>query len=339
MKRIRETLDRCFDEYVMSDELSNLKEEILANATDHFYDLIEHGESEEDAENTVLESLGDLKALLRELGAEKKEHEFRQFDPFGSDVFRGFTDTVNSLFGSLSQGPEESGERSEVFANIEALDIHGISMDIHTCPSEDAMLHVNARGNIDRLSLEAKDGTLYIVESGTGRLFSNGIHLFLALPAQLSSADVHLASGDLTAESLHLDSFRFQSVSGDLSVRNGSIQDLAMKTTSGDISLRLEEVHRLYAELVSGDAEIWCTYGGTFALTSISGDIETDIRNDFESILIKTRSGDVCVRPGSGVPVKADLGTISGSLSSSVPCREEGREVNIRTISGDIVLH
>ena len=339
MKRIRETLDRCFDEYVMSDELSNLKEEILANATDHYSDLIKHGESEEDAENTVLDSLGDLKALLRELGAEKKEHEERQFDPFGSDVFRGFTDTVNSLFANMFQVQEEIGERSDAFANIEALDIHAISMDIHACHSEDAVLHVNAKGNIDRLSLEVKDGTLYIVESGTGRLFSNGIRLFLSLPAQLSNADVHLASGDFSAESLHLDSFRFQSVSGDLSVKNGSIRDLAMKSTSGDIFLNLEEAHRLYAALVSGDAEISCTRGGTFALTSISGDIEIAARKDFESILIKTRSGDVSVTSGSGIPVKADLGTISGSLRNDLSAQEEGREVNIRTITGDILLH
>ena len=339
MKRIRETLDKCFDEYMMSDELTALKEEILANATDHFDDLVKQGIPEEEAEATVLESLGDIRTLLRELGAEKKQPNRKSFDPFESDVFRGFTNTVNSLFSSMFQENEENGERSEVYANIDALEITGIAMDIHICPSRDEMLHVNAVGNIERLSMEVKDSTLHITENGTGKLFSSGIDLDLAIPETLEMMDVHLVSGDFLAETLDLHSLRFQSVSGDLTVKNGSIGDLAVKTTSGDFSLNLERVNRMYSEAVSGDAEVSCTHGGTFAMSSMSGDIEADIQEDFENLRIKTRSGDVTVRSVSRLPVNADLGTISGSVDCSLPSSPDGKDVSIRTISGDILLH
>ena len=54
MERINEYLDQCFNAYVRNEELDNLKEEILANATEHFADCINHGESKEEAEATVM---------------------------------------------------------------------------------------------------------------------------------------------------------------------------------------------------------------------------------------------------------------------------------------------
>lgn len=92
MERIKAKLDQCFDEFVMSEELKNLKEEVLANMTDHYADLIAQGEPKETAEQIVLESMGDIRALLREIGAVKKTEAAYRFDPFGSDSIHGFTD-------------------------------------------------------------------------------------------------------------------------------------------------------------------------------------------------------------------------------------------------------
>ncbi|MBR2768351.1 MAG: DUF4097 family beta strand repeat protein [Solobacterium sp.] len=339
MERIREILENCFSEYVMSDELTNLKEEILANATDHYYDLLAHNESEEEAEKTVIASLGDLRALLRELGAQKKKPDTGKFDPFGSDVFRGLTDPVGNLFSNLFQEPAGTQEIKEVFADIEACDIRGISMNIHIASSSDSLLHTRAAGNLERLTLHSDSGTLYIEERSSGKLFQSGIDLWLELPKQMNAMDVHVISGDLLAEELSLDSFRFQSVSGDLDLKHGSIGDLAMKTTSGDLTLHLNQARRLYAETISGDVTLRFRHGGEIAVSSLSGDIDAIITAGFESIRIKTRSGDVSVKPGSAHPVKTDLATISGSLENSVVSIDEGKEISVRTISGDILLH
>jgi hypothetical protein len=72
MDQIKKYLDECFDEYVASEELENLKEEILANASDHYADLIAQGNSHEEAMETMWKSLGDIPALLRTIGAKKR---------------------------------------------------------------------------------------------------------------------------------------------------------------------------------------------------------------------------------------------------------------------------
>ena len=337
MERIKEYLDRCFREYVMTPELENLKEEVLANATDHYADLISRGESEAEAEETVMASLGNIEALLNEIGAEKKHAESERFDPFGSDVFQEFADSVSTMFTSLFQPGRESGERVEQYDDVVSLNIRGLSMDIHVKPSRDDLLHVQAEGNLEQIRFENEGGQLKIQESGTGRtLFQNGIDLYLELPVHVSNMDIQLVSGDLDASQLRLDSLRFQSTSGDLNIRNGSIGDLAIRTVSGDAYLRLLEVSRFYAESASGDIDIRCENGGSFIGTAKSGDIDAVFLARFESAGFKTVSGDVSVTVGKGIPVHTDLKSISGSVDCSLTSAEGGSDICIRTVSGDI---
>ena len=336
MERIKAKLDQCFDEYVMNEELENLKEEVLANMTDHYADLISQGESNEAAEQIVLESMGDIRALLREIGAVRKTEAAYRFDPFGSDTIRGFTDTVNSLFTNLFQGREENGTREEVYANIEKIDITGMSMDIHISPSSDEMVYVRAEGNLDQIMMEVTGDTLVIKELRSGRIFQNGMDVFLQVPEHLHSADIQVLSGDLTAEMVNLESIRFQSTSGDLEIRQGSVKDLAVKTASGDAYIRLKEIHRFYGELASGDVDIRCENAGSLACACQSGDIDAEIEESFDSIQFKTVSGDVSLKMKHPEKIRTELRSMSGSIDSNVSSFEEGNEVSIQTISGDI---
>ena len=337
MDRIREYLNQCFDVYVMSEELKNLREEIMANATDHYEDRISQGETPEDAEAEVRASLGDIPALLREIGAEKKQENQTRFDPFANDTFQGLADSVNSLFNDLVRSQGKNGTQHEVYANIECIEINGISMDVHVSPSEDELLHASAEGNLDQISFEVEDNTLSIEESGSGKtLFQSALDLYLEIPADVRSLDVQVVSGDLTIANADLDSLRFQSASGDLSVKSGKIKDAAVKTASGDVELRLREMNRYYGELASGDADLRCENGGSLVCICQSGDIDAQFTEGFESITFKTVSGDISLKANPRIPVNTELSSISGSIDctrSSVP---DGKDVRIRTVSGDI---
>ena len=336
MERIKAKLDQCFDEFVMSEELKNLKEEVLANMTDHYADLIAQGEPKETAEQIVLESMGDIRALLREIGAVKKTEAAYRFDPFGSDSIHGFTDSVNSLFNNLFQEREENGIREEVYANIGKIEITGMSMDIHLSPSQDEMVYVRAEGNLDQITMDVTDDTLMIKELRSGRIFQNGMDVFLQVPEHLHSADIQVLSGDLTAEMVNLESIRFQSTSGDLEIRQGSVKDLAVKTTSGDAYIRLKDIHRFDAELASGDVDIRCDNAGSLACACQSGDIDAEIKETFDSIQFKTVSGDVSLKMKHPEAVRAELRSMSSSIDSNIQSVEEGNEISIQTISGDI---
>ncbi|MBQ1467122.1 MAG: DUF4097 family beta strand repeat protein, partial [Solobacterium sp.] len=106
--------------------------------------------------------------------------------------------------------------------------------------------------------------------------------------------------------------------------------------TSGDAYIRLKDIHRFYAELASGDVDIRCDNAGSLACAYQSGDIDAEIQETFDSIQFKTVSGDVSLKMKHSESVRAELRSMSGSIDSSVQSVEEGNEVSIQTISGDI---
>ncbi len=337
MDRIKDYLNRCFDEYVMSEELLNLKQEIFANVTDHYADMISQGMDPEEAQAEVRASLGDIPALLGELGAEKKRPARKRFDPFGSGVFREMNDSVSSLFSDLCQEQGENGTLKQEFADIEAIEITGISMDIHVCASTDGKVHAMAEGNLDQISFEVEDSTLSVEESGSGSaLFQSALDLYLELPETVRSMDAQVVSGDLTMGGISMDSLRFESASGDLEIRSGRAGDIAVKTASGDVSMRLRELGRFYGELSSGDVNLRCDQCGSLLCTCQSGDIDAQITEDFSTILFKTVSGDISLKTAPALAVNAQLSTISGTIDSFRTEEAEGRSVRIRTVSGDI---
>lgn len=339
MERIKEYLDQCFNAYVTNEELKNLKEEILANATEHFADCVNHGESREEAEQTVMDSLGDIPSLLAEIGAVKKDEEPARFDPFGTDVFQGFSGSLSNMFNSLFQTSSKNGTRNETFSEIVSVIIHGFSVDIHVKPSTDDLLHVEAEGNLDQITMREERGLLKIVEeASTRKPFQSDMDLTLELPGYLQAIDVHVVSGDLDLNDVSLESLRFQSTSGDLSMKGGSVNDLAIRTASGDADLNLLSVSRLYAELASGDVDLVCKEAGSVACSCQSGDINGVFKSSFDSIGFKTVSGDVALKISGDIPVQADLNTVFGTIDSAVASAEGGKEVIVRTVSGDICM-
>ena len=339
MEKINEYLNQCFGPYVMSTELENLKEEILANATDHYNDLLSQGKSAAEAEETVLASLGDIKGLLQEIGAPKKEtYRSAQFT-LDKDLIRDFADSVTGIFTRALDSFGHDGTRTEVYANIEKIEIHGVSVDIAVLPSNDELVHVSAEGNQDEISFEVNDDTLIIREELSGNLiFRSGMDLKLELPSSLHKMDVQVVSGDLNISGVSLDQLDFQSTSGDLTVRHGSLGALYMRSLSGDVYARLNELDSFDAKLASGDADIKCIYGGEFSAETQSGDIDAEFGETITSFFAKATSGDVSVKLPRSLRIAPNLSSLSGSIDTGIPSDPDGLPVTVRTISGDIKL-
>ena len=339
MEKINEYLNQCFAPYVMSTELENLKEEILANATDHYNDLLSQGKSAAEAEETVLASLGDIKGLLQEIGAPKKE-AFRsaQFT-LDRDVIRDFADSVTGIFTRALDSLGHDGTRTEVYANIERIEINGVSVDIAVLPSNDELVHVSAEGNQDEISFEVIDDTLIIKEVLSGNLiFRSGMDLALEVPSTLRSMDVQVVSGDLNINGVSLEKLCFQSTSGDLTIRHGSLGAMYMRSLSGDVYARLNDLDSFDAKLASGDVDIKCIYGGEFSAETQSGDIDAEFGETVTSFFSKATSGDVSVKLPRNINTAPNLSSLSGSIDTSLPSYPDGVPVTIRTISGDIKL-
>ena len=340
MEKINEYLNQCFGPYVMSTELENLKEEILANATDHYNDLLSQGKSEAEAEETVLASLGDIRGLLQEIGAPKKETTSRsaQFT-LDKDLIRDFADSVTGIFTRALDSLGHDGTRTEVYANIETVEIHGVSVDIAVLPSSDELVHVCAEGNQDEISFEVVDDTLIIREVLSGNLiFRSGMDLALEVPSSLRTLDVQVVSGDLNVSGISLEKLGFQSTSGDLTIRHGSLGTLYMRSLSGDVYARLNDLDSFDAKLASGDVDVKCIYGGEFSAETQSGDIDAEIGETVTSFFAKATSGDVSVKLPRRLRIASNLSSLSGSIDTGISSDSDGLPVTVRTISGDIKI-
>ena len=340
MEKINEYLNQCFGPYVMSTELENLKEEILANATDHYNDLLSQGKSEAEAEETVLASLGDIRGLLQEIGAPKKETASRsaQFT-LDKDLIRDFADSVTGIFTRALDSLGHDGTRTEVYANIEKIEIHGVSVDIAVLPSSDELVHVCAEGNQDEISFEVVDDTLIIREVLSGNLiFRSGMDLALEVPSSLRTLDVQVVSGDLNVSGISLEKLGFQSTSGDLTIRHGSLGTLYMRSLSGDVYARLNDLDSFDAKLASGDVDVKCIYGGEFSAETQSGDIDAEIGETVTSFFAKATSGDVSVKLPRRLRIAPNLSSLSGSIDTGISSDPDGLPVTVRTISGDIKI-
>ena len=74
-KRIRSLIDEIFSEMKMTAENLALRDELMANAQARYEDAVSGGKTEEEAFAEVAASLGDVRALLREMNDEPRERK------------------------------------------------------------------------------------------------------------------------------------------------------------------------------------------------------------------------------------------------------------------------
>lgn len=140
---------------------------------------------------------------------------------------------------------------------------------------------------------------------------------------------------------------RFRTGSGDLRLHDvrGAVSAELM---SGDLDLVADGPIRLDVRIVSGDLAVQAGSISALRATTTSGDVRVDGRFDGDGpYAIETVSGDVAIAPMG--PVRVDLRTVTGDISSDVPATtgdgpgsrsvvvgSGGPTVDVRSTSGDV---
>lgn len=240
-------------------------------------------------------------------------------------------------------------------ADIEKLDLNLIAFDVTIRNSEDDNVRVIINGKEDRkdkISIDNDSNVLKINESQwksicLGFCFSNDeVIIYLPkdfnkeikikntsgditfLDSYLSNMDIQSVSGDIIIlEALNL---KIKSVSGEVTITKGD--NIEVNTTSGDISVDKALVSKISS--VSGDIRIGKT--GNVELNTISGDIDIDDLVVEGTSNIETKSGEVKIDRINETYVETK--TTSGDVSISYNDRKSENTLNIKTISGDIVV-
>lgn len=183
----------------------------------------------------------------------------------------------------------------------------------------DGLLAVRAGGGVDDLEVEVPRDATVVVEASSGDVAARGLRAEQRY--RTSSGDIQLdrVAGRLTAEAVSGDvrivaadgvEVSARTVSGDLSLQAGTIATMRAITTSGDLRIAgsFEGDGPFTIQTVSGDAMVAPAGGLLITVSTITGDIRTDIEARQEG-----PSGQRRVIVGSGAPAMSFSST-SGDL-------------------------
>lgn len=176
-------------------------------------------------------------------------------------------------------------------------------------------------------------GTLYVRYAGSGVKLSSGLEkeLTILLPEGLKLTDAKLSavSAAVNVEALTADTILFSTVSGDAYIDITSAKKLTVNSVSGDVTVtagRLDEVET----------------------DAVSGDMRLHIARTPEKISADSVSGDVVIRLPESAGFTADIDTVSGRVSGSLPMEKQGKtryvcgngscDIRVDTVSGSVQL-
>lgn len=207
-------------------------------------------------------------------------------------------------------------------------------------------VHVRSTHDLDlgHLVVERDDHRL-VLDAGRGAGHPRSGDLVIDVPA---SAEVVIEGDSVDVEVERLTGVqRFRTGSGDLRLHDvrGAVSAEVM---SGDLDIVADGPIQLDIRIVSGDLAVQAGSIAALRATTTSGDVRVDGRFDGDGpYTIETVSGDVAIAPEG--PVRVDLRTVTGDISSDVPATSgDGRgrrsvvvgsggpTVDVRSTSGDV---
>lgn len=330
-----------------SREKLDLIEELTDNLYQKYLELTEKGASEEEALNTVMDSLGDVDELVNFLNEEYGSSDHTDPLPVSLNMPGAFPEVKNG-----AQDPEQKFSNAQntymksddEFPDILCEHIHSIKANLRSVDIE-----VEVCADCDRIIVDCDGDDIEITESADGelllnrtekrsgsffsRFLSRSTTLTLTLPAKMwQRIELNTSSGDITINSsLQCRELEIGTASGDIELTYVQASRAEIHTASGNITAKAD-CEELSAGTASGDIEFTDSHCLSADLGTASGDITTENLN-CDHLEVGTASGDSELT-FSQLPQTLNVSSASGDCSIYVPANV-GFELSYSTVSGD----
>ena len=198
------------------------------------------------------------------------------------------------------------------------------------------------------------DGTtlhMKFCRSGKWRLDGLEKDLTVLVPENLplTSLTVKSMSAGIHLNALQAESASIGTSSGNVELTDCAVTDIVqVDTTSGWMDMSLIEPLETFAwGTTSGTLQITAPKVRNFSAGSVSGEVSLSVKEEPETLSIKTTSGSIDLALPEDASFTLDYDSISGDLSSDLPCRKESgqylfgdgkTEYQIGTVSGDVQI-
>ena len=330
MEEVREYIDIVFDQYEMTDEIKALRDEIVMDAEEHYRDCLAKGMSEKEAAQTVKQSLGDLGAMLREIGAEKID----RIDDAAESFYNASRTLRNALGRLFSSKPTKTIR--EVFHDVDSLDISGVAMDIRFEQSEDDTVYLSIEEDGETVEVTTDEHTLVIKENKNTHFSSPTVSL--KVPA-LKDIRISVVSGDIETEGIKAENCMIKTTSGDIRLEETTIEACELHSISGDVQIEDGKYTKMEVVSKCGDVDISTEEVSFCKVSTISGDMELHV-GWFAQMDLSAVSGDIRVEIQDDEDLQVDAGTVSGDCEIyGISMKKDGtRLLSAGTVSGDLEI-
>lgn len=357
MKKLQEKLERFSQE---------LQEEILEDYRQHFAE----GENEGKSENEIIEELGNIEEMIRELSEDELPEEFtkRGLEPGAATDVSG--QEPAQAAEENSQEPKNTELKSSFSYSgfYKEIVLDGKMADVHVERSDDDLIHVDyeAKGGSSQLSYEyyqyEEDGTFYagvrrkkgirddgsseekmvkvtlfgrtIISYGNIGSFCNGqsIVLTVKVPKNVAKLSAKTASGNVHVSGLELEFLEGNAGSGNVIMEELVVDRLKGHAGSGNVMVSHTEFISGALEAGSGNVKAEQIKGRDLRCGAGSGNVKVDAMA--AEYHLSAGSGNIKLNAVGGsesVDMSAGSGTIKVELRDI-----KGMEATVRSGSGSI---
>lgn len=359
MTKLQEKLERFGRE---------LQEEILEDYRQHFAE----GENEGKSEEEIIEELGNIEEMIRELSEEDLPEEFAKRTMEAGAVAERAGQDLTETEGEGNQETRDNwSDRSFSYSgHYKSVVLEGKVANVHVERSEDDQIHVEyeAKGVNSQLNYEyyqyEEDGIFYagvkrrkgakdegdseekmvkvtlfgrtIISYGNIGSFGGGqsITLTVKVPKGMPKLTAKTGSGNVCVSGLELESMEATSGSGNVEVRELVADRLKSHTGSGNIMVDHTEFISAGLEAGSGNVKAERIKGRDLRCGTGSGNIKVD--SAVAEYSLSAGSGNIKVR-AVGATERVDMTTGSGGIKLELE-GAQGLEATVRTGSGSTYI-
>lgn len=358
MKKLQEKLEKFGKE---------LQEEILEDYRQHFAE----GENEGKSEEEIIDELGNIEEMIRELSEEDLPEGFAQLDPGGRAENAGQVTETGEEEEEQDVKDTDLKKSFSYSAYYKGIVLEGKAANVFVSRSEDNRIHVDyeVKGVSNQLNYEyyqhEEDGVFYagvkrrkgardegdseekmvkvtlfghtIISYGNISNFSGGgqnITLTVRIPKGVPKLTVKVGSGNVSVSGVELEAFEGSSGSGNVALDEVVADRMKAHSGSGNIKVSHTEFISGSLDTGSGNVKAEMIKGRDLKCGTGSGNVKVDAA--VAEYHLSTGSGSIKLR-AVGASELADMSTGSGSIKLELE-GAKGMEAAVRSGSGSIYI-
>ena len=358
MKKLQEKLEKFGKE---------LQEEILEDYRQHFAE----GENEGKSEEEIIDELGNIEEMIRELSEEDLPEGFAQLDPGGRAENAGQVTETGEEEEEQDVKDTDLKKSFSYSAYYKGIVLEGKAANVFVSRSEDNRIHVDyeVKGVSNQLNYEyyqhEEDGVFYagvkrrkgardegdseekmvkvtlfghtIISYGNISNFSGGgqnITLTVRIPKGVPKLTVKVGSGNVSVSGVELEAFEGSSGSGNVALDEVVADRMKAHSGSGNIKVSHTEFISGSLDTGSGNVKAEMIKGRDLKCGTGSGNVKVDAA--VAEYHLSTGSGSIKLR-AVGASELADMSTGSGSIRLELE-GAKGMEAAVRSGSGSIYI-